>query len=453
MARILFVWELGKGFGHLAPYLGLVEALLEKKYQVVFVARDVGNTEKLFGAKAVAILQAPIMMHNIANPYRIQYNLSHLLHNTGFAEVRSVFGLVKAWRHVYDYVRPDLVMFDHSPIALLAARAYPWKRIVSGSGFLIPPRKKPLPMMRYWQQYDQERLLKEENGVLANMNRVLEAVRCPPMDAVADLYAADEEFHLSFKELDHYPDRGDATYLGMFSPPNHGVAPVWPEGGAKKVFAYLHPYRQLPALLELLAQSRLSTIVYAPEVQVSIKNKHRGNRMVYSSQPLDLTKVAAECDLAITNGTFGTTAAFLLHGRQVLAIPTNLERVMVARRLMAVGAGLGVQPNQPEKLKPALRALLSTPRFATAAQKFRDQYGHLDLAWQTRQMVERIETLLAAGGRTAAVPPPAPGAARSPAAPPAAAEGASGQTPGPASSDPERGDRRSSRKERRKRRK
>lgn len=398
MARILFVWELGKGFGHLAPYLDFVKGLRKRNHQVVFAARDVGNTEKIFGNDGVPIVQAPIMMHNIPNPYRIQYNFSQLLHNTGMGELRSLFGLVKAWRHVYQYTQPDLVLFDHSPIAMLAAKAYPWKRIISGSGFLIPPPGQPLPMMRYWQEYDQERLAKEEGRLLAGMNRVLEILKVAPLQSVSQLYEGDDQFHLGFKELDHYPQRpNEVAYLGMFSPPGHGVAPVWPEGGKRKVFAYLHPYKQIPALLKTLAAGNISSIIYAPEVQQAIKKKFQNERMLFSPKPLDVRRVAAECDVAITNGTFGTTAAFLLYGKPVLAIPTNLERVMVVRRVVGLGAGIGVQPNQPEKLRPALRALFSSDRFVKAARAFGEKYQHLNLEWQTQQMLERIERLLPAG--------------------------------------------------------
>ena len=395
MARVLFAWELGKGFGHLAPYLDLVKGLLKKGHQVVFAARDVGNTERIFGNDGVTILQAPIMMHNIGNPYRIQYNLSHLIHNIGFAEIRSLFGLAKAWRHIYHYVRPDLVLFDHSPTALLAARAYPWKRIVSGSGFLIPPSAVPLPMMRYWQEYDQEKLAREEGGLLANMNRVLEILKVPPLKSVAALYDADAHFHLGFKELDHYPQRPPVEYLGMFSPPNHGVAPDWPAGGLKKVFAYLHPYKQIPALLKILGSANFSTIVYAPEVPDAIKKKFQNERMVFSAKPLDVAKVSADCDFAITNGTFGTTAAFLLYGKPVLCIPTNLERVMVTRRVIGLGGGLGVQPTKLDKIKPALRALASSEKYAEAARAFGAGYKDLNLAWQTEKMLATVERLLA----------------------------------------------------------
>ncbi|MBI1733485.1 MAG: hypothetical protein HYR49_12070 [Gammaproteobacteria bacterium] len=397
MARILFAWELGKGFGHLAPYIDLVDRLQKRGHQVVFATRDVGNTERLFGSKGVVALQAPIMMHNVANPYRIQYNFSHLLHNIGFAEARSIFGLVKAWRHVYKYAQPDLVLFDHSPTALLAAKPYKFKRIVSGSGFLIPPAAQPLPLMRYWQQYDMARLATEEQQLLDTINRIQEGFKQPPLRSVAEIYAADRQFLLSFKELDHYPNRPDGTYVGMFSPPEHGVAPVWPGNLPRKVFAYLHPFRQIGELLGTLAKGNFSTIVYGPEIPDSVKKKIDSERLVFSSQPLDIKKVAADCAFAVTNGTFGTTAGFLLYGTPVLAVPTNLERVMVARRLVAVGAGLAVRPDKPENLPKAIGTIVSSAKFTEAAKRFGSRYADLSQEWQTDQMLAAVDELLGSG--------------------------------------------------------
>lgn len=399
MARILFAWELGKGFGHLAPYIDLVDGLQKRGHQVVFAARDVGNTERIFGSKGVVILQAPCMMHNVANPYRVQYNFSHLLHNIGFAEARSIFGLVKAWRHIYKYAQADMVLFDHSPTALLAAKPYKFKRVVSGSGFLLPPAGQPLPLMRYWQQYDMERLAREEAQLLANINRVQEGMKLPPLRSVSEIYDADLHFLLSFKELDHYPDRPDGNYVGMFSPPDHGIAPVWPGNLPRKVFAYLHPYRQIGELLGTLAKGNFSTIVYGPEIPETAKKKVDSDRLVFSNQPLDIKRVAAECNFAVTNGTFGTTAAFLLYGKPVLAVPTNLERVMVARRLVAVGAGVAVRQDKPENLPKAITNIMNSGKYAEAAKKFGSRYAGLSQQWQTEKMLDAMEGLLGKAGQ------------------------------------------------------
>lgn len=398
VSRILIAWELGKGFGHLAPYLDLVAALQKKGHQVVFATRDVGHTEQLYGRTPTVILQAPMTMHNISNPYRTQYSFTHLLHNIGFADFNNLFGLVKAWRHVYNYVRPDLVLFDHSPTALLAARAFSWKRVISGSGFLIPPQTEPMPMMRYWQQYDAGQLQKDEAQLLATINRVQKTVQGRPLARVCELYDCDAEFLLSFKELDHYPQRQGGNYVGMFSQPGHGVAPEWVPGTDRRVFAYLHPFKDLGKVLEIFARGKFATLVYGAEIQESLRRKYESGNLRFSREPLDIARVAPQVQFAVTNATFGTTAAFLQYGKPVLAIPTNLERIMVARRLTAIGAGIAVSPSNTGTLINAMRALFEQPKYTQAARGFQEKYGALDQAWQTARMVEGIEKLLGSSG-------------------------------------------------------
>jgi hypothetical protein len=101
----------------------------------------------------------------------------------------------------------------------------------------------------------------------------------------------------------------------------------------------------------------------------------------------------------VTNGTFGTTAAFLLYGKPVLAVPTNLERVMVARRLVAVGAGVAVRQDKPENLPKAINNVMSSGKYAEAAKKFGSKYAGLSQQWQTEQMLDAMEGLLGKAGQ------------------------------------------------------
>src|SRR5439155_2047371 len=62
------------------------------------------------------------------------------LANLGFGDDDELFGLACAWRNLIRSVGPDLMFGDHSPTALVAARAFPeMRRIVLGSGFCVPP--------------------------------------------------------------------------------------------------------------------------------------------------------------------------------------------------------------------------------------------------------------------------------------------------------------------------
>lgn len=352
----------------------------------------------MFGREGVAILQAPIALQKAKDPYKVQYIYSQLMHNNGFSDAQALLARVKAWLHTFSYVRPDVAIFDHSPTALVAARSplhFKGKKIISGSGFLVPPPGRPLPKMRYWEKSDGKELVKAEAGVVERINRVLAAMRAPQLQAMEDLFKADGQFLLGFKDLDHYPQRKEGNYLGIFPTDNYGVAPKWPAGKGPKLFAYLHKFKTMPALFQAIGKVNGRALIYAPDLPDEAVKKYGSQRITFSRQPLDLHKAGAECDAAITNGTYATTCAMLMAGKPVLMIPQNLERIMTARRVIAAGGGIGVQPNRPKLFEERLKALLTNPRFREGARGLAARTQGMSQAKQTERMLAEVERLAA----------------------------------------------------------
>lgn len=77
MANVMFVSEIGGGFGHLVPYLDLVRALLRHNHQVIFASHDLTSAEAVFGKYRVNLLQAPISLRKVPNPYPLQINYAN----------------------------------------------------------------------------------------------------------------------------------------------------------------------------------------------------------------------------------------------------------------------------------------------------------------------------------------------------------------------------------------
>lgn len=57
-------------------------------------------------------------------------------------ELRSGLGHIVPVR-----VEPDAVVFDHSPTALLAAKARTFRKTLLGSGFICPPPAEAVTML------------------------------------------------------------------------------------------------------------------------------------------------------------------------------------------------------------------------------------------------------------------------------------------------------------------
>jgi len=394
MANVLLAWELGAGLGHLATLAPLVKGLCSRGHRVFAALRDLSRAEGMFPGCDVSFLQAPF--HSRRDGRRIDplRSFAHIMFCNGFADIGELRAMVAAWRNLLEFVGPDLVVFDHSPTALLAARGLDTRRALIGTGFCSPPDISPWPDFRPWLPDDSERLLQAEMRVLDNANRVLESFGQPLLQRLGQLYGeVDENFLMTLSELDAYPDRTGGRYWGVW-PNAGGKAPEWPEGRGKRVFAYLKQFEALPQLFALLNELKCPTIIYGDGINPKLRQRAQSATLRIETDRLDLDRAAAECGLAILNGTHGTTATMLLAGKPMLQIPLFLEQGLNSRAVERLGAGLKAEPNRPEQIAVRLMRLMDSPQYAEAAKQFAAKRGDFSTDRQIDALVERTEGLL-----------------------------------------------------------
>lgn len=394
MARILFTWELGGGIGHVAPYLPLANSLREKGHEVAFILRDLRMAETSLGQDDFPYFQAPVTLRKAENEIVTPYTFAQILHNVGYGNIQLLTGLAKGWRQIFDSFRPDLIIYDHSPTALLASRNRDCKKVVIGNGFFIPPDVTPLPLLRTNPVPDMAVVAADEARILANINQVLNHLGDTPVDRIAQLYDADEKMLMSFRELDHYLARPqqDVVYWGS-GRSGLGSEPIWPASQGKRIYAYLKPFNTIEPLLHHLGQLRASVIIYAPDLNEAIKQKYGSPTLHFSSSPLDLEQTASSCDIAITNSTHATVVTFLLAGKPLLLLPVYLEQAILAYNIDRLGAGLNSALLHPQDMINKLQRLLDEPRFSLAAERFAKQYAR-DADTLEQRLMDRIDNLL-----------------------------------------------------------
>ncbi|MDZ7619885.1 MAG: hypothetical protein U1E05_23035 [Patescibacteria group bacterium] len=394
MSRILLAWELGVGLGHLTNILPFARGLCGQGHQVFLALKDLSQADRVFAGLDVAYLQAPIQTRTAAYQILPPVTFGHILHNIGFGDPRELRTRVEAWRHVYQYVKPDLIVFDHSPTALLAATGVGAKRVLVGTGFFWPPDESPLRSLRPWMQCDVDRLAADEDRVLQNVNQVLAFWRQPKLERLSRLYYdIEESFLLTFRELDHYGERPSARYWGSWSYAS-GIEPAWPEGKGKHVYAYFKPFPALPSALSLLRELRTPTLVYMDRVDAGMRKRFESASLRFEAQPLDIASVARQCDVAIINGNHGTAVSFLLAGKPALHIPIHLEQAMFSARVANLGAGLIAPARSPERIAIQLMKLLNSNQYTSAAAQVAARYAGFDPQRQIAGMMARIEQLL-----------------------------------------------------------
>lgn len=395
MATLLFAWELGAGLGHVTVIRPLAERLRRLGHRVVVAARDVNAAAHTLGSLDIPLLQAPVHLDPVARPIVPPSTFADTLHNAGLATVRNALGAVTAWRSLYDLVSPDAVLFDHAPLALLAASAHSCRKIMLGTGFTCPPALAQFPD---WREQDRPEpdphVHDSEHSVLAVANHYRSQLGAPALSRLSQLFTeADLTLLTTVAEFDHFPDRRNATYFGNWIAGNVGTTPSWPDGRGKRLFAYLKPYRELPYLLNLLAASGCPTVAYIANCPPALL-KVQCPSVRIQTDPVALDHAAQHCDAAILHAGHGSTLQFLLQGKPLLLLPLVLEQRLTAQRVQSLGAGLCVNPHDKDSLKAQLTAFLAQDSLGRGAESFAERYADMQPGEQCERAARAVDGLV-----------------------------------------------------------
>ncbi|WP_418317812.1 nucleotide disphospho-sugar-binding domain-containing protein [Piscinibacter sakaiensis] len=404
MARLLLAWELGTGFGHAAPLAQLAERLLERGHDVDLAWQDLSLCAAvlpgLIGHPRLHQWQAPICTGSrsgLADPA----SFPEMLLCSGLGDVDRLLESARGWRQLFDAIQPDLLVADHAPTALLAARGRPMRVATFGNAFLIPPALAPMPVFRDWEAVDAVRLAASEARLLTACNVVLAALGEPPMTAVRELLRVDEQFLLGWPELDHYRplrESPPSPCWGWPPPPRVAAAPAsWPaDHPGRRLLVYLrHDHPAIETVLAVLRAGPWASLVHLVRADDAATSQVAAGGVVIVNRLLDLSSTLADADLLVSHAGSGTVYAALQAGVPTLLLPTHAEQLMLARRVAATGAGVLMWPDEVgTRFAGALSAMLGSPGFAAAARALaaRQAIAPADVL---PRIVERCEALSA----------------------------------------------------------
>ena len=397
MSRILLAWELGTGFGHLGPFLGLVPRLLERGHTLHVAAREVAGAAQALGSLPVTLHQAPLCLNTYGGLQDPPLNFAEILMRYGSLEPALLQAMITAWRSLISVVGADLVVADHAPTALLAARGTGVACAVLGSPFNVPPAVAPTPNMRAWITVPAERLADSDCRVLAVINQVL-----PPdrgLHAIHEIFAGAGRFFSGVPELDPYVARQPDDYLGLQSLSTGTAAPVWTQGAGERVFAYLHAdYSHIECALQALAASGARVLVHVLGGGASLSEHYSNARLHFAPQLLDFRRVVAECGLCVCHGNVGTTLGMLQGGRPLLVLPKHLEHFLLGSAVERAGAGRVVHPDDKvPDIAGVLAAMLGDPAYGHHARTLAQRYAGSSVGTMTERAVARMEALFSQG--------------------------------------------------------
>lgn len=393
MARIAFAWELGGQLGHAVGCWSNAAPLAARGHRIAFMFRELHNLRFLPGSiEGFDVMQAPVAQD--AQVHQLPVSFAEILADHGYGDPDVLAGLIDGWRALLARAKPDLLVEDYAPTALLAARIEGIPRVRCGNGFCQPPRLTPIPPFRFDAAPPQERVREAEAAVLSVVNAALAKLGAAPLANLAQQFEADDDLLCTFPELDAYGSRPTSGYWGPNLQTAAGEHVEWTGVRGKRVFVYIKRHlAHVDALIDALVARGCQVLAFVPDLEPERRARLEGPGRVVCASAVRLDAVLNRCDLVVSNG--GTLApGTLMRGIPQLVFPSQYEQYLTGVRLQQLGVGRWVGAGEPAAhVRKVLDALLDDPRYGTNARNYARRYPAFTPKEQRRRIVARLEQL------------------------------------------------------------
>lgn len=399
MAGITICWELGAGLGHVRYLAELAKRLKRAGHRVSTVMANVQSADVLMKPLDVPVYQAPRWQKPTHKP-KVTLNYAELLGAVGYVVNGGVASMVASWQNLFRLLKPELLIANQAPTALLAARELGCMTAIIGTGFAVPPRSSPMHCMAPWVPHDPARLERSEAFMLKAINSGLIACGLKPLNVFSDLFDCDLQILTTFHELDHYPDRPSAAYRGPMINQSESPRPEWPEstGDRKRVFAYLkRSHEGFEHLMRALGRANTISLAYVSGLSDPELNQWQTSRCRVTNVPVDMQRACAQADLVVCHSGHGSIAQSLLSGTPLLLAPelTNLEQHINTRNVIALGSGAVVSDDfSADDIDGQLISLLQDHSVTDRARDFSAHYDSFDPVTQLENIAAELSALV-----------------------------------------------------------
>lgn len=343
VARILIGYERGDNLGHYRRLAPVAEALVAQGHQVTMFLRNPYECRGAITRNPLPFIQSPDLV--APNPAergpRQMGSYSDIMVYGGFGRLETLFTATLAWRTVFDHLRPELIVCDHSPILCFAA--YGRIPVVQvGDGFTLPPAQgDTFPGFQPGRQ-----TTVPVERIVAVMNEVQSRLGGPQVPTVTAPLRTAARLVCTLKGFDPYKDSRRDPVIG----PTEGLQAPIPFPKEPRIFAYLGLEHGITAkLLAALKQCSLPAEAYVRGMTAEIAKKfHRPGLLLFKTpQPID--QVLSRATLAIHHGGSGMAMACCSAGRPQITLPIHDETLLNARTLERTGIAAMMTQKQLEE--------------------------------------------------------------------------------------------------------
>lgn len=371
MSRILCVWELGEDLNHIATFSQITSELLSVATEVFFVAKDLSRIETFTWDPKVKVLQAPIWGARSKAP-QITNCFADILLNKAYQSPATLRPLVRAWLELFELLKPDLLLFDHSPTALLAARALSIPKVIISNCFVTPPYGTDPTNLRPWDSTNSDAIAHNDARVVSIINDVATTFALPAITKVSDLYKVDHFLTYTFKALDPYQDaRRDVRYLGPLSAPTLGQKTLW-HLSSVKVFAYLKfGYENTEVVIDALIKSGANLVCFYAGASLDYCRNHSTAQVFFSNQPFDLDDAIGGADVILCHAGIGMVSCALKAAKPLILLPTQLEQKHTAICVDKMRLGISINKgDSAELIADKMNHFFTNPDYRENVRRF-----------------------------------------------------------------------------------
>ena len=387
MKKIVFCWEMGGNYGHIAGFLPLYRELKKQGAAVYCILRSLEFVHLLGPEAASKCFQAPSPI--LAPVKREVRSYADILACIGYLDKMVLSRYILDWSKLLEDIGPDVIIVDHAPTASLAARALRIPVVSIGTGFINPPGTNTFPPF-FPEKPSPEINLSEQ--ILDVINKILTFFQAEPFEVIGDIFSSATQLLCTFSELDHYGVRSGGNYCGPLYADEVGDVFSWPNA-EKKIFAYLTPQVKNVALA-LTEISRMPgfKLIHVPGLSADLQQHFLGRSDLHiHSTPVRMDSLLNQVDLVICQGGIGLSSQCFMRGITQVLVPTQVEQRMLARRMLVQQLAFAVDPNLPN---PPYSEVLSKSLESSVVEQncaaIKDKYQNFSQPNQISEITEAI---------------------------------------------------------------
>ncbi|RQP26675.1 glycosyltransferase [Piscinibacter terrae] len=399
--RVLLAWELGANLGHLLRLLPIAQALHALGHMVSLAVPDPAAVRERMGPLPWEVLRIP---RPVRGDETEPACFAQILAMHGFGADDLLGDAMRAWQRLLSVARPDVLLADHAPLALLAGRLYRVPAVHVATGWESPPFGGTLPILRpAMPEAEPSRVRALEDSIVARINRLCVEHQAPPMQVLGEVFRAQLSLLATWPEIDHFqprPDRpwfavGDPrrqpTCIGPLFSADTGAPAAWPQGQGPRVFVYMQRGPATAAVLRHLGAIGARVVASVPGATMAERNAAGPSCQLHDA-PVRLDSVLPQADLVLSHGSHGLTAASLLAGVPMVSVPMQMEQATLTQQVRRLGAAELLRPADVESQgRDLIVRVLGTPSYRDAANAMARRHAGFDPRVVARRIAASIE--------------------------------------------------------------